>query len=77
MGSAGDLEGCMMYTSVGVPIVLPDDSIQYLLALIRRVDEQYVLIQFARRLRDLSVRGCSELLNGTISSFRLLWYWRP
>ena len=37
MGSAGDLVRCMMYTSVGVPIVLPDDSIQYLLAPISNV----------------------------------------
>ena len=49
----------MMYTSVGVSIVLPDDSIQYLRRLSVRVDEQYVLIQFTRRHRDPNVGGSS------------------
>jgi hypothetical protein len=57
MGSAGDLERCMMYTAVGVSIVLPDDSIQRRLSV--RVDAQYVLIQFARHRRDPKVGGSS------------------
>lgn len=62
MGSAGDLERCMMYTAVGALIVLPDDSIFDSIhggAYQNVWDEQFVLIQFARRRRDPNVGDSS------------------
>ena len=73
MGSAGDLERCMMYTAVGVSIVLLMIRFNTPWRLSVRLDEQYVLIQFAHAVTVIltweAPRNCCRLLSAL---FRLL-----